>query len=207
MLHACRIFKFVRCRFRSTKHWSEKRSSLDNRFNSSLRRSWRTLPRPLHLRNCSTESSKQASGISRPKVPFRRSQVNVLIVDASVLAPVITDGGEDGKRLRARLRGENLVGPDLLSIEVASVLRSQTLPGLLTKSQADQAINDLAGLPISIIATRPLLRRAWELAPNVTPSDAYYVALAEVLDALLLTANRRLAGAKGPRCTFELVAP
>jgi predicted nucleic acid-binding protein len=131
--------------------------------------------------------------------------VNVLVVDASVLAPALADSGDDGRRLRSRLRGETLAGPDLLSIEVASVLRLQSLRGLLTKIQADQALNDLLALPISLVQTRALLRRAWELAPNVTPYDACYVALAEALQAPLLTADQRLASATGPRCNFELV--
>ncbi len=115
--------------------------------------------------------------------------MNLLVVDGSVLTPVLAGGGEDGTRLRTRLRGGNFVGPDLLTIEVASVLRSQILRGLLPKSQADQAIHDLADLSIAIVALRPLLKRSWELAPNVTPHDACHVALAEVLDAPLLTAN------------------
>jgi predicted nucleic acid-binding protein len=52
----------------------------------------------------------------------------------------------------------------------------------------------------------PFSRRAWELRSNVTVYDAWYVALAEWLETDLLTADERLANARGPRCTIRHVA-
>jgi len=49
------------------------------------------------------------------------------------------------------------------------------------------------------------LARCWELTQNVSVYDAAYVALAELLDVALLTADARLASAPGPRCRFELL--
>ena len=49
---------------------------------------------------------------------------------------------------------------------------------------------------------RVLAERAWELRGSVTYADACYVALAELLDAPLITLDRRLAQAPGPRCAF-----
>lgn len=51
----------------------------------------------------------------------------------------------------------------------------------------------------------PLLQRIWELRDNLTAYDAAYVALAERLDATLITCDGKLAGASGPRCAFELI--
>jgi predicted nucleic acid-binding protein len=48
-------------------------------------------------------------------------------------------------------------------------------------------------------------RRCWELRDNLTVYDAAYVALAEELELVLLTADIRMADAAGPRCTFELL--
>jgi predicted nucleic acid-binding protein len=48
-----------------------------------------------------------------------------------------------------------------------------------------------------------MLVRIWELHANLTPYDAAYVALAETIDATLVTADRRLSLAPGPRCTIE----
>lgn len=128
----------------------------------------------------------------------------MLVVDASVLAPAIVDSGRDGQRIRARLRGESLFGPDLLRIEVTSVLRRQVTAGSLTQSQADVALDHLLDLPITVVPTAGLLRRAWEVRSNLTPYDACYVALAEGIDSPLLTADRRLARAPGLRCAVEL---
>ena len=129
----------------------------------------------------------------------------MLVVDASVLAPAVADAGSDGQRFRERLRGERVVGPDLLRIEVVSGLRRHAGNGDLTPQQADAAIEDLLAFPITVYPTAPLLRRVWELRPNVTAYDACYVALAEAVGFPLLTADRRLANAPGLRCALEVL--
>lgn len=128
----------------------------------------------------------------------------MLVVDASVLAPVVADAGNDGQRFRERLSGETVVGPDLLRVEVVSVLRRHANNGMLTRQQADAAIDDLLAFPITVYPTAPLLRRVWELRPNVTPYDGCYVALAEAVGFPLLTADRRLVNAPGCRCVVEV---
>lgn len=129
----------------------------------------------------------------------------MLVVDASVLAPVVGDSGGEGTRFRDRLRGEVIVGPDLLPVEVASVLRRHALSGHLTRTQADAALDDLLDLPITVYPTAPLLRRVWELRQNLTSYDGCYVALAEAVDGTLVTADRRLANAPGRRCSVEVL--
>ena len=127
----------------------------------------------------------------------------MLVVDASVLAPVLADAGGDGQRFRDRLRGETIFGPDLLRIEVTSVLRRHAITGQLTSEQADAAISDLLAFPVKVFPTSPLLRRVWELRFNLSAYDSCYVALAEAVDAVLLTADHRLTRAPGPRCHIE----
>lgn len=61
-------------------------------------------------------------------------------------------------------------------------------------------------LAIDRVPIHPLLPRIWELRDNVTAYDAAFIATAEVQDVPLLTADRRLAGAVGPRCPIHLVA-
>jgi predicted nucleic acid-binding protein len=62
-------------------------------------------------------------------------------------------------------------------------------------------------MPLQRAPHRPLLGRCWELRDNLTIYDAAYVALAEVLKVSLLTGDKRLAGATGPRCHIEVLRP
>ena len=127
----------------------------------------------------------------------------MIVVDASVLATALGDDGPDGDGARARLRGERLSAPELVDLEVASVLRRQVHGGEVDIRRAALALADLAALPLRRAPHRPLLARCWELRDNLTVYDASYVALAEALDVTLLTGDGRLARAPGPRCRVE----
>lgn len=129
----------------------------------------------------------------------------MLVVDASVLAPVVADEGDDGQRFRERLRGETVIGPDLLRIEVLSVLRRHAGAGALTNEQSDAAVDDLLAFPIKVFPAAPLLSRVWELRHKMSAYDGCYVALAEAAGYPLLTADRRLANAPGIRCDVEVL--
>ncbi len=129
----------------------------------------------------------------------------VIVVDASVLAVALGDDGDDGATARVRLQGESLVAPELIDLEVVSVLRRQVAAGLMTPARAELAVADLAELPMQRASHRSLLFRCWELRQTVTVYDASYVALAEVLGIVLLTADGRLSRAPGVRCTVELL--
>ena len=85
------------------------------------------------------------------------------------------------------------------------MLRRLCTSGQLHNVRAAQALADLDALRLERVAHRPLLRRCWELRDNVTVYDAAYVALAEMLDATLLTADERLTRAPLARCAFELL--
>lgn len=137
---------------------------------------------------------------------MRRYGTNVLVVDASVIAVALADDGADGDRVRARLRGERLAAPELLDLEVASVLRGQRRAGALDARRAELALADLAALPVQRAPHRRLIARCWELRDNLTVYDAAYVALAEALEADLLTGDGRLSKAPGPRCRIEVLA-
>jgi predicted nucleic acid-binding protein len=128
----------------------------------------------------------------------------VIVVDASVLAPVVLDHGPDGIRMRARIRGERIAAPDLAKVEVASVIRRHLASGAVDSERASQAIDDLIEFPVLLFPTAPFLRRAWALRENVTAYDACYVALAETLACTLLTADGRLARAPGLECPVEM---
>ena len=127
------------------------------------------------------------------------------MVDASVLAPALGDDGSDGDRARARLRGERLAAPHLIDLEVASVWRRQVSSGLMDPRRAALAIADLVALPLLRAPHRTLISRCWQLRANVTMYDAAYLALAEALDTIFLTADGRLQCATGATCAIEVM--
>jgi predicted nucleic acid-binding protein len=129
----------------------------------------------------------------------------VIVVDASILAPALADDTPDGDAARASLRSNALVAPELIDLEVASVWRRQVMSELLESRRADLAMADLLALPLQRIPHRQLLPRCWELRQNLTPYDAAYVALAELLDAVLVTGDRRLSRAPGLRCRVKVI--
>jgi len=129
----------------------------------------------------------------------------VIVVDASVVVTALADDGPDGDLCRDRLAGQALAAPHLMDLEVGSVLRRLVRNGDVPERRAHLALTDLADLPVERAPSLPLLSRCWELRDNLTIYDAAYVALAEILDVRLLTADGRLARAAGPRCPVDLV--
>lgn len=130
----------------------------------------------------------------------------MLVVDASALAPALADDGRDGDTARTRLGGEMLAAPELIDLEVAAVIRRQLRAGELDDRRAELALDDLAAIPLRRASHRLLVARCWELRENLTVYDASYVALAELLEVALLTADARLAGAPGLRCEVDVLA-
>ncbi len=128
------------------------------------------------------------------------------MVDASVLANVIGDDGEDGRRARSAIRGEeDLAAPDLVDVETVAVLRKRWLGRTMSDRRFAAAIDDLEAIELGRYPTLPLMRRSYQLRANLTPYDATYVALAEILDCDLLTGDQHLAGASGPQCPIRLL--
>lgn len=129
----------------------------------------------------------------------------MIVVDASVLANAVGDDGPDGITARAALSGNDLSIPDLVDVEVVSVLRRRWLAKTMTATRFATAVSDLAGVPADRYPALPFMPRAYELRSNVSPYDATYVALAEQLACVLITADARLARAHGPRCSITVL--
>ena len=126
------------------------------------------------------------------------------VVDASAVVEMLLRTPL-GERCSDRLltEGEALCAPHLLDIEVAQVLRRFAERGELTSERGSQALRDLADLPVSRYPHGPLLERVWELRHSVSAYDAVYVALAEALDAPLVTCDGRVARAHGHQARVE----
>ena len=97
--------------------------------------------------------------------------------------------------------------PHLAIIETTSVLRGLVRASKLTESRAQGALMDLVELPFIRHPHEALLQRVWQLRANLTAYDAAYVALAETLDATLVTCDRRLGRAAPTSITVEVVPP
>jgi predicted nucleic acid-binding protein len=125
-----------------------------------------------------------------------------LVVDASVVVAALVDDGEVGRWADAALDHQGLAAPHLMPFEAANILRRAALRGDVSEDVARLAHADLLDLTVELVTFEALARRAWALRSSVTVYDAAYVALAEALDAPMMTLDIRLSRAAGPRCSF-----
>ncbi len=95
--------------------------------------------------------------------------------------------------------------PHLLDVEIAQVLRRYVREKMMTGSRGEEALQDLLDLPLNRYPHDILMPRVWELRAALTAYDAVYVALAELLDAPLITCDRKIALASGHRATVEVL--
>jgi len=121
-----------------------------------------------------------------------------VVLDASALVELILDTPA-GALIAERIAdpAEGLHTPHLADLEVLQALRRYIREGELSPSAATAALDDLRDLDLQRHAHEPLLERVWDLRDNLTAYDAVYVALAEVLDAVLLTCDGPLSRAPG----------
>jgi predicted nucleic acid-binding protein len=85
--------------------------------------------------------------------------------------------------------------PALCDVEVAAVIRRALLSRRLREDRAHEAITDYLELPLTRHGHAALIARILQLRANFSAYDATYVALAEQLGAVLLTADAGLARA------------
>lgn len=126
-----------------------------------------------------------------------------VVCDASVVIALLLDSGDDGRWATTALSDADLAAPSLLGFEAANIIRRHELAGAISKDQAVQAHADLLDLAVEQWPYELLARRAWELRLNLSIYDAAYIALAEMLGAILVTLDRRIGGAPGLRCTVR----
>jgi predicted nucleic acid-binding protein len=130
----------------------------------------------------------------------------MIIVDASTaLEVLLRTPAAAAVEQRLFAPGQSLHAPHLIDVEVAQVLRRYAVTGQLDEERCREALADMADLPLTRYPHDFLLPRIWELRDNLTAYDAAYVALAEALDAPLLTRDQRLASAPGYHAHVELV--
>jgi len=130
----------------------------------------------------------------------------VIVVDASALLEVLlrtpAAPAMDKRLFEPR---QTLHVPHLLDVEVAQAFRRYVASGEIDAERGRVALADLTAFPLRRYPHDFLLPRVWTLRNNLTAYDAVYVALAEALDAPLVTRDRRLAAAAGHHARVELV--
>lgn len=111
-----------------------------------------------------------------------------------------------GKQIDHRIysQGESLHAPHLLDVEATQVLRRLAREHQVTAARAEEAISDLQNLRIARYPHFVFLDRVWQFRHNLTAYDALYVALAERLNATLLTRDARLRVASGHIARIEV---
>ncbi|MGQ0715916.1 MAG: type II toxin-antitoxin system VapC family toxin [Pseudonocardiales bacterium] len=129
----------------------------------------------------------------------------MIVIDASVLVTALVDDGVDGRSIRGRLQGAELTAPAHVDVEFLHALRGLVRSEQTSPGRADRAIAHLVRLPVRRFELPAVASRTWQLRENLTPYDAAYVALAELLSAPLVTSDARLARATGSRCVIELI--
>lgn len=125
-----------------------------------------------------------------------------LVLDASAIFAALIDPSPLGTWARELAVAEHLAATHLLPSEVANVLRRRAAAGQISEDTATLAHADLLAMTIELVPYRVVAERAWTLRHNLTANDAWYVAVAELLDAPLATLDHRLARSEGPRCRF-----
>ena len=117
-----------------------------------------------------------------------------VVVDASIAVEYLLRTAL-GEHAAATLESAVLFAPELLDVEVLAVLRRELLRGHLAVNRAQQALDDLVAWDVRRIAHRDLVARAWAHRANVSAYDAFYVAAAELYDAVVMTADGPLSRA------------
>jgi predicted nucleic acid-binding protein len=130
----------------------------------------------------------------------------VIVVDASAMLEFLLQTAL-GTRVEARLLRDQdeLHAPHLIDVEVLQALRRLVRMGEVSASRAEEVVADLSDLDLHRHAHLDLLTRAWKLRDNVSAYDAVYIALAEAMEAAIVTCDGPLATAPGNRVRIELI--
>lgn len=125
----------------------------------------------------------------------------MIVADASV----IYDSLIGSTAAQEVLADKHLHVPTVADVEVASVLRKRVRLGQISAEDGWRALETYRWMGVTRHSTFAFFDRIWELRDNLTAYDAAYVALAEIIDCPLVTADARLSRAPGLRCAVTVL--
>lgn len=130
------------------------------------------------------------------------------VVDASTLIDLLLGRSLD-EQVRTWFADEDVTwhAPDIIGVEITSVLRRLTLADECTTHRARAALEDFHDLGLTFHSSLDLLDIALSLHGSISAYDAVYVALAMALPAPLVTADRRLGVAAADHCDLHISRP
>src|SRR6266571_16549 len=126
----------------------------------------------------------------------------MIVLDASAAVEWLVDLEHEAWVEETIVGDADLHAPHLLDIEVLGAIRRRAQRKELSSARAEQGVADFLDMSIARYPHWPLAARIWDLRRNLSVADAAYVALAEALDAPLVTTDRKLGRAPGLRATI-----
>ena len=130
----------------------------------------------------------------------------MIVLDASAAVEyLIGERWHEAVTDRVTQAAGQVQAPEILDLEVLAALWRLVEASRTPVHQAELALRDFLQLPIRRHGHHDLAPRIWELRHNVTAYDGAYIALAEALDAPLITCDARLAATPGHTATIELI--
>lgn len=116
-----------------------------------------------------------------------------LVLDASATFDLVTEGSRSS--VSSTLATHRVFAPEVMIPETLNTLRGNVPRGALDENRAASAVKRLRRAPVRLASMKHLSQAAWALRHNVSPYDAMYIVLAQLLDTRVLTADARLARA------------
>lgn len=132
----------------------------------------------------------------------------MIVLDASAAVDWLEGRSDSDVAVRVSRRmttADSIHVPHLWLVEVTQALRRHVAAGLVSPDRGLRTLRVAERLPAVRHGHESLVERVWALRENLTAYDAIYVALAEVLDATLVTTDARLARSPGHAATIDLV--
>jgi predicted nucleic acid-binding protein len=128
----------------------------------------------------------------------------MLVVDTSAVLNALAADDPSAELIERLASDQDLHAPHLIDVEFLHALRRLCLSGALSENRAADARTDFRDLAFIRYPHEPLADRIWELRHKLTAYDAAFIALAEALEAPLVTGDGKLAAAPGHGARVEL---